>query len=147
MLTYLNRDLKSKERRSVVRYMEQYRNLEAIIESKEMNLFPSHTVTYEEKPSQKTNDFYSEAEEYTFKSLEIDEYKKVKKLLDIAYQSVKPRQRLIWDEHFIEGRYDMDIYYGHNIPKRTYYREKNELIRVVAECLRIGTNTHHECTR
>ena len=139
MLTYLKREISSKERRSVVRYMEQYRNIEAIIESKEMELLPSPTVTYEERPSQSTNAFYSEPENYTMKSVEIDEYRNVKKLLDLAYESVKPVQRQIWDECFIEGRRDTDIYYGVGITKRTYYREKDELIRVVAECIRLGT--------
>ena len=139
MLEYLNRQLSKKERKTVIRYMKQYKNLNAIIESKKLDLMPSHTVTYEEKPSQPSNQFYSEAEEYTEKAIEIDEYVIVKKKLDLAYESVKPIQKLIWDEHFINGRMDADVYYGNDITKRTYYREKNELILVVAECLGIGT--------
>lgn len=142
MLDYLKREISGKERKKVIRYMTQYRNLEAIIESKRMDLFPSHTVTYEERPSQSTNAFYSEAEEYAIAVAEIDEYVHVKRKLDLAYRSVKPVQRMIWDEHFIEGRNDIDIYndYKNGITRRTYYREKGELIRVVAECLSIGTN-------
>lgn len=140
MLSYLNKQLTQKERKAVIRYMTQYKNLEAIIESKEMDLQPSHTVAYEERPSQGTNSFHSEAETYTINNDEITEYKHIKKKLDLAYDSIKPLQQLIWDERFIEGRMDADIHYGHNISKRTYYREKNELICVVAECLGFGTN-------
>lgn len=126
--------------------MKQYKNIDAIIKSRKLDLLPSHTVTYEEKPSQRTNSFYSEAEEYTFEVLKIEEYSLVKKKLDYAYGSVKSIQKLIWDEHFIDGRMDADIYYGNDITKRTYYREKNELISVVAECLSIGTKTHQKRT-
>ena len=146
MLSYLNKQLSSKERKSVIRYMTQYRNLDAIIESKSINLYESHTVTYEEKPSQSTRKFKSEAEDYTIKSCDIEEYKDIKKRLNLAYHSVKPQQQLIWEERFIDGRTDADIHYGNNIPKRTYYREKNELITVVAECLDIGTNSHQKRT-
>lgn len=139
VLSYLKRELSENERRKVIRYMRQYKNLDAIIKSKRLDLMPSHTVKFEEKPSQPTNEFYSEAEEYTIRSLEIEKYERVKKKLDYAYESVKPIQKFIWDEHFIDGRRDADIYYGEDIPKRTYYREKNELILVVAECL--GTET------
>ena len=146
MLSYLDKQLSNKERKSVIRYMTQYRNLNAIIESKSMNLYKSHTVTYEEKTSQSTRQFKSEAEDYTIKNDEINEYRDIKKRLDLAYHSIKPQQQLIWNERVIEGRTDADIHYGHNIPKRTYYREKNELIAVVAECLEIGTNPHQKCT-
>ncbi|GIP63350.1 hypothetical protein J32TS6_19050 [Virgibacillus pantothenticus] len=140
MLSYLNKQLTNKERKSVIRYMTQYKNLEAIIESKEMDLYPSHSVSYEEKPGKSSRKFYSEAEAFTIQNNEIDEYRRVKKRLDLAYESIKPLQRLIWDERFVEGRTDADVHYGHNIPKRTYYKEKNELICVVAECLGVGTN-------
>lgn len=142
MLSYLKRDITSKERRKVIRYMTQYRTLDAIIESKRMDLFPSHTVSYEEKPHMGVRQFSSEAENYTIASAEIDDYLHIKRKLDLAYRSVKPVQQMIWDEHFIDGRNDIDIYNDnkHDITRRTYYREKGELIRVVAECLSIGTN-------
>lgn len=146
MLDYLDKQLNKKERKQVIRYMTQYKTLDAIIESKRMDLYPSYTVTYEEKPSQSTNAFHSEAEDFTIDRAEIDEYVHVKKKLDLAYQSVKPTQKLIWDERFVEGRMDTDIHYGHGITRRTYFREKNELIAVVAECLGFGTILHLNCT-
>ena len=139
MLTYLDKELSKKERRSVIKYMSQYRNLDAIIESKKMDLMPSHTPVYEEKPSQATGGFHSECETYTIDSEEISEYERIKRKLDLAYKSIKPSQRIIWDECFIDGRTDPDVYYGHDITKRTYYREKKELLLIVAGCLDIGT--------
>lgn len=141
MLKYLTRNLSKNERRTAERYMRQYRNLETIIESKKLNLTEIQAVSFDDEPS-KTNKFHSDTETKAIQRLDIEKYKDVKRLLDMAYQSVNQRQKLIWDEHYIDGRFDIDIYYGHNIPKRTYYREKNELIRVVAECLRVGTNLH-----
>src|SRR5690625_2644301 len=99
---------------------------------------PSRTSAIKENPVQESNKFRSEAETYAMESIKIDEYEAIKKLLDIAYESVKPIQKKIWDEHFIDGRKDTDVYYGNDISKRTYYKEKDELIRVVAECLRVG---------
>lgn len=139
MLAYLSRQLTKKERRSVIRYMQQYNNMGAIIESKRLDLMPDRTSTIKENPVQESNIFRSEAEDYAIESLEIEEYENIKKKLDLAYDAVRPIQKLIWDEHFIIGRTDADVYYGNDITKRTYYREKNELILVVAECLGIGT--------
>lgn len=140
-LGYLQNQLNKKDRREVIRHMKQYKNIDAIIKSRKLDLLPSHTVTYEEKPSQRTNSFYSEAEEYTFEVLKIEEYSLVKKKLDYAYGSVKPIQKLIWDEHFIDGRNDPDIYneQKNKTTRKAYYREKSELIQVVAECLSINT--------
>ncbi len=140
MLSYLNKQLSKKERKSVIRYMTQYRNLDAIIRSKQMDLLPSHTVDYEEKPSQSVRNFHSEAETFAINVDEIEQYRRVKSRLDIVYESIKPLQRTIWNESFIDGRYDVDIQVDNDISKRTYYREKNELICIVAECLGFGTN-------
>lgn len=139
MLTYLNKQLSKKERKSVIRYMNQYRNLDAIIKSKKMDLFPSHTVDYEEKPSQSVRNFHSEAESFAISVDEIEQYQRIKDRLDIVYDSIKPIQRTIWNESFIDGKYDTDVQVDNDMSKRTYYREKNELINIVAECLGLGT--------
>jgi len=144
MLTYLKRDIKSKERREVIRHMQQYNNLSAIIESKKLDLMPSPTSTLKESPVQESNHFRSGAEDYMFRSLEIDELINHKKKLDTAYNNVNDNQRLIWDEHFVNRVKDIEIYDDpmNNITKRNYYREKDELLRVVAECLKIVPYMH-----
>lgn len=148
VLDYLEKELTDDERRKVIRYMKQYKKIDAIIESKKLDLMPSHTSKYNLAKSQHTNDFHSEVEEYTEKVEEvIEKYETIKKKLDNAYNAVNPIQKLIWDEHFIDGRRDADIYYGEDITKRTYYNEKNELILIVSECLSIGTKTHQKRTK
>lgn len=123
--------------------MSQYNNIGAIIESKRMELIPSKVTSIKEISVQESNANHSEADKYLNKSLHIDDMILAKKKMDAVYKRAKPLHRLIWDEHFIDGRMDADIYYGNDITKRTYYREKNELMNVVAECLGVGTNSHH----
>src|SRR5690625_5900629 len=106
--------------------MSQYKNIEAIIQSRKLDLMPSRTSSIKESPVKESNKFRSEAETYAIESIAIDEYEAIKRLLDIAYESVKPIQKKIWDEHFIDGRKDTDVYYGNDISKRTYYKEKED---------------------
>lgn len=146
MLDYLDRNLTKKERREVAKIMSQYNNMAAIIESKRMELIPSKVATIKHDAVQESNTNRSEADKYLDQSLKIDDMVLTKRKLDYVYNRAKPLHKLIWDEHFIDGRMDADIYYGNDITKRTYYREKNELMQVVAECLSIGTKTHHERT-
>src|SRR5699024_2750260 len=115
LLKYLTRELTKKERKETIRYMRQYNNLTAIIKSKELELYPSNTVTIKDDPTSPTNQFHSETEETALRSLEIENYKLIKMKLDLVYESVKPVQKLIWDEHFIGGRTDSDTYYGHDV--------------------------------
>ena len=59
MLSYLEQELNKKERRKVIKYMSQYRNLDAIIETKKMDLHPSLTASYDDMPKQSTRSFHS----------------------------------------------------------------------------------------
>lgn len=138
MLSYLEQELNKKERRKVIKYMSQYRNLDAIIETKKMDLHPSLTASYDDMPKQSTRSFHSECEDYVINSEEIEEYEKVKRKLDLAYKSIKPTQRIIWDECFVDGRTDPDVYYGHDMSRRSFYREKGELLKIVAGCLGVN---------
>ena len=141
MLDYLNRQLSKKERRETAKYMAQYNNITAIIDSKRSNLMPSLTSSVKENPVQETNISTNESDKYLKKKLEIDKLVQAKRSMDIAYNRIKPLHKLIWDEHFINGRADYEIYYDpeNGISKRNYYREKDELMVIVAECLEVGT--------
>lgn len=139
MLSYLSIELNKHERRKVMKSMSDYHKLNAIIESKCIDLYPSHTQVIEDKPSQSVRGFHSEVEDFAMKSEEINEYRQLKRKLDLAYHSVSPTQKLIWDECFIDEKNDTDIYHGYDITRRTYYREKRELILFVAGCLNVGT--------
>lgn len=139
LLDYLERQLTKRDKSKVIRYMKQYNNMAAIIESRKLDAEPSITSSVKADAVQESNGFNSSTENSALKLAEANEMLVIKKKLDAVYHRAKPIHRLIWDEHFIDGRMDADIYYGNDITKRTYYREKNELINVVAECLGIGT--------
>lgn len=144
MLDYLERNLTKSERRTVARYMSQYNNMDAIIQSRKSELFPSKTSTLKEDVVQESNNNNSDSDVYLKNKLYVDDMLINKTRLDLVYNNAKPLHKLIWDEHFINGRADFEIYYDwdNDMTKRSYYREKNELMQVVAECLKIGTKSH-----
>lgn len=137
MLNYLDKQLSKQDKRNTIRYMSQYRNLEAIIESKRMDIGKSHVQGFEENESQSTFSFHSECEDYAIQKEEVEEYERIKKKLDIAYKHLKPLHKEIWEERYITGKYDTDVYHDLRIEKKAYYAEKKELINIVAECLGI----------
>ena len=132
-LAFLSNNLSIEVRRKAEKLMSNYRNLEAIIESKKMDLETRMTVNYQASESQRSNGFSSETENVVLGRLEIDEYLQTKKKLSLVYDSLKPKQRTIWDERYVQGRNDVDVYCDMDIPDRTYYRLKREMIAVVAD--------------
>ena len=138
MLSYLDNELSHKEKRKTIKLMKQYKKLDAIIQSKEMQAYPSHAVEFREKIAQSSNQFYSETEDAALSLIDIDHYKQIKQVLDLAFHSVTPLQQEIWNEHFVDGLPDKEVYYGRSIARKTYYVEKSELIKIVAECLRVA---------
>lgn len=144
-LEYLERKLTKSEKRQVARYMSQYENMDAIIKARTVSLVSSKVSSIKEDPVQETNTNSSEQDKVLLK---MDDLIMAKKRLDMVYTRVKPLHKLIWDEHFIGGIPDFQIYYdpANDVTKKRYYQEKNELMNVVAECLGIGTNKHHEST-
>lgn len=141
MLEYLERTLTKAQRRKVAKYMAQYNNMDSIIQSNEMGLFPSKVATIKEDSVQESGSNSSDSETYLRKKLYVDDMKMAKRKMDLVYRNAKPVHKLIWDIHFIAGEPDFKIYYDYDndMTKRTYYKEKNELMSVVAECLSIGT--------
>lgn len=139
MLAYMEKSLTKSQRRKVAKYMGQYNNIDAIIKCKQSELFPSKTSTIKTNPVQESNDSPSEADVYLKKSTELDRLRDVKHRMDIAYDTVKPLQKLIWDDHFIYEVRDCDIYYDPDagVTRTKYYEEKNELMSIVAGCLDI----------
>lgn len=141
LLAYLERNLTKVERRKVARYMSQLNNLESIINSKKMSLFPSKTSTIKPDSVQESNGNNSDSDKYITMRIEVDDLELAKRRMDEIYKNAKPLHKLIWDFHFIAGEPDFKIYYDpeNGVSKKTYYREKTELMNVVAECLNIDT--------
>lgn len=131
-LAFLDTRLSKDIKRKTEKLMSSYKNLEAIIESRKLDA-PKMVVNYQASESQRGNQFHSETEKLAMNRIEIDEYIKTKRKLDLVYYSLKPVQQRIWDHKFLLGRYDIDVYTDLNLPDRTYYRLKREMIAVVAE--------------
>lgn len=131
-LAFLDTRLSNEVKRKTEKLMSSYKNLEAIIESKKLDA-PKLVVNYQASEAQRSNQFHSETETLAINKVEIDEYTKTKRKLDLVYYSLKPVQQRIWDHKFLLGRYDVDVYTDLNLPDRTYYRLKREMIAVVAE--------------
>jgi ArpU family phage transcriptional regulator len=129
----LSRDVK----RQAERLMSRYNMFKAIIESRSMELEPKLTVNYQPSESQRGNQFHSETEKLALTEIEISDYTKTVRKLDLVYNSLKPIQQQIWDHRYLLDRFDTDVYNDLNIPYRTYYRLKREMIAVVAEAFGI----------
>jgi ArpU family phage transcriptional regulator len=131
-LAFLDTRLSKEVKRKTEKLMSSYKNLEAIIESRKLDA-PKMVVNYQASESQRGNQFHSETEKLALNKIEMDEYTRTKRKLDLVYYSLKPAQQRIWDHKFLLGRYDVDVYTDLNLPDRTYYRLKREMIAVVAE--------------
>lgn len=103
------------------------------MESKKVDLEPKMVASYQVSESQRGNQFYSEPEKIALAEIEIDEYARMIKKLDLVYDSLRPVQKKIWEQRYLLGRYDTEVYNDLEIPDRTYYRLKREMIGVVAE--------------
>jgi ArpU family phage transcriptional regulator len=131
-LAFLDTRISKEVKRKTEKLMSSYKNLGAIIESRKLDS-PKMVVNYQPSESQRGNQFYSETEKLAINRIELDEYVKTKRKLDLVYYSLKPSQQRIWDQKFLLGRYDIDVYTDLDIPDRTYYRLKRDMIAVVAE--------------
>lgn len=131
-LAFLDTRLNKETKRKTEKLISSYKNLEAIIESRKLDS-PKMVVNYQASEAQRSNQFHSETEQLAISKIEIDEFVKTKRKLDLVYYSLKPVQQRIWDQKFLLGRYDVDVYMDLNIPDRTYYRLKRDMIAVVAE--------------
>jgi len=134
-LAFFDTNVPKKAKRQAERYMSNYRMIEAIIESKRLELETTMTTNYAPSETQRGNQFHSETERIAYVRLEIEEYNRVKKQLDIVYKALHPKQREIWEERYIAGRSDISIYTEMFIPDRSYYRLKRDMVAKVADAL------------
>jgi ArpU family phage transcriptional regulator len=136
-LTLLDIKLTKEVKRQAEKLMSRYKMYEAIIESKKMDLEPKLTPGYSGSESQRGNQFYSEPEKIALTEIELDEYTRTVRKLDLVYESLRPIQQQIWEHRYLLDRFDVDVYKDLKIPDRTYYRLKREMIAVVAEAFGI----------
>jgi ArpU family phage transcriptional regulator len=136
-LTLLDVKLTKEVKRQAEKLMSRYKMYEAIIESKKMDLEPKLVASYQGSESQRGNQFYSEPEKIALTEIELDEYTRTLRKLDLVYNSLRPMQQRIWDRRYLLDQLDIDVYSDLVIPDRTYYRLKREMIAVVAEAFGI----------
>jgi ArpU family phage transcriptional regulator len=133
-LAFIDRHLSGQSSKKVEKLLSSYRNMEAIIESMEKDIPEQKTtVSYQLRESQNTSQPTSQVENIVLIKLRINEKKIIKAKLDRIYESLRPRQQDIWEKRYILGYYDDDVIDDIGISRRQYYREKDNLKRVVAE--------------
>lgn len=148
-LAFFDTNVPKKAKRQAERYMRMYHKIDAVIESKKLELEPSMTTNYAPSESQRGNQFHSETERIAYLRMTIEDYDRKKRKLDLIRKSLHPKQLIIWEERYVMEKYDTDIYLDNRIPKRTYYRLKSEMIAIVADAFgliddnkNLGTNPH-----
>lgn len=132
-LSFLNTSISKESKRQAEKLMSRYRILDAIIESKKLDLEPNITQNYQVSEAQRGNQFNSATENAVLANAEIKEYERTKSKLDLVYASLKPIQQRVWEERYILGRRDVDVYEDLNLTTKMYYREKREMIAIVVE--------------
>jgi len=134
-LALFNTTIPKEVKRKAEKLMSRYEILDAIIESRKLDLEPKLTQSPEPSESQRGNQFYSETEKLALIEMELEEYVRVKRKLTLVYDRLKPIQKQIWEERYIMGRRDVDLYNDLNITDKAYYRLKREMVAEVAEVL------------
>jgi ArpU family phage transcriptional regulator len=134
-LAFFDTNVPRKEKRKTEKYMSNYRMLNAIIEAKKLDLSPSMTQNPSPSETQRSNQFNSETENLALLRQEIEQYERVLNKLDRVYNTLLPDHREIWEERYVLGRRDTDVYLDMGISGSAYYRLKRQLISRVADAL------------
>lgn len=134
---------KSEARKKAEKLMSQYHMIDAIIESKRIDV-ESYKLTqnFDVSEAQRTNAFHSEAERLGIIAAELTQYENTKKQLTSVFNALKPVQRVIWQRRYLDEEKDSNIidevsvsYYCH---EKKYYRMKKEMIEAVIKALSLN---------
>jgi ArpU family phage transcriptional regulator len=139
-LSFLNTTISKEVKRKAEKLMSRYKILDAIIESKKMDLEPRLTQNPEPSESQRGNQFYSSVENSAITEFEIEEYLRTKRKLHLVFESLKPLQQHIWEARYILGKRDVEVYNDLELTDKTYYRAKREMVAIVAEAFGLINN-------
>ncbi|MBD8589184.1 hypothetical protein IFT92_15390 [Peribacillus simplex] len=139
-LSFLNTTISKEVKRKAEKLMSRYKILDAIIESKKMDLEPRLTQNPEPSEIQRGNQFYSSVESSAITEFEIEEYLRTKRKLHLVFESLKPLQQHIWEDRYILGKRDVEVYNDLELTDKTYYRAKREMVAIVAEAFGLINN-------
>ncbi|MCK1982215.1 MULTISPECIES: ArpU family phage packaging/lysis transcriptional regulator [Peribacillus] len=137
-LSFLNTSISKEAKRQAEKLMSRYKILDALIESRKLDLEPRMTQNPEPSEIQRGNQFHSSVEDAAITEFEIEEYVRTKRKLNLVYDSLKLIQQHIWEDRYILGKRDVEVYNDLDITDRTYYRLKREMINVVANVFNLN---------
>lgn len=132
-LGFTNVNVKKQEKKYAEKYMSNYFNLEGIIKAKMLTIETKMTTNYQASESQRTNGFSSEVERIAAIQQEIQEYSILKEKLDNLWNVLNDTHRFIWEQRFIRGKSDIDVYEELHMARNYYYKEKPKLIAMVVD--------------
>ncbi|MCP1355072.1 hypothetical protein [Aneurinibacillus migulanus] len=133
-IAFIDMELNKETKRKVERLLSSYRNMDAIIKSMEEDIPEIKLVSsYTGNESQRSNEFYSEPEKIVLARERVGEKRITKAKLDRLYHSIKPEQKRIWEEAYVQGRYHDALRKDMFLSRRQYDRHKRELFLVIAE--------------
>jgi ArpU family phage transcriptional regulator len=132
-LDFTNVNVTKREKKYAEKYMTCYFNLEGIIKAKQLNVETKMTTNYQASESQRTNGFSSEVERIAQIKIQIQEYTLLKGQLDELWNGLTEKYRFIWEQRFIKGKSDAEIWEDLGISRKTYYQEKPKLIAMVVD--------------
>lgn len=139
-LSFLNTSISKEAKKDAEKLMSRYKILDAIIESRKLDLEPRLTQNPEPSEIQRGNQFYSSTEANVLAELEIEEYVRTKRKLNLIYDSLKPIQQRIWEDRYLMGRRDSDVYNDLYLTDNKYYSLKRDMIVTVAEAFGLIKN-------
>jgi ArpU family phage transcriptional regulator len=132
-LSLFNIEISKEAKRDAEKLMSRYKVLDAIIESRKLDIEPSLTQSFNPSESQRSNQFYSSTETLAITGIEIEEYVRTKRKLTLVYDSLKPIQQKIWEERYMLGRRDTDVYNDLYLNDNKYYSLKRDMIGTIVE--------------
>jgi hypothetical protein len=140
-VTYEEEKLTTQIRRKAEQILSSYRSLDAQIENlkydltevKETKVTPSYDLRESSSNGSVSNTIESMYLKIEDLKERLNEKVRTKKKLDTIYNSLQKREVEIWEQRYIYGFFDDDVIDSLDISRRKYYREKNGLLKLIAE--------------
>ena len=77
------------------------------------------------------NQFHSDTEKLALARMDLEELEHELRKLNFIYVSLTPQQKVIWEERYLMGKSDVQVFINMNISESTYYRLKRRVVEHV----------------
>jgi ArpU family phage transcriptional regulator len=136
---------KSEARKKAEKIMRKYKMLDAIIESKQIDVDSFKlTQSFDVSEAQRTNNFHSEPETLAIIRVELQLLKNRKTQLKNVFDNLKRVQQIIWERRYLDEEKDViiigELEKAFYMNDKKYYRLKKEMIDDVIEALSLDVN-------